>query len=128
MNLYAIRLATRANRNGAAMLTVALLMVQIFATQGCAVWTVSPHENFKAALYGRSPWSPRIGQNIDRTPRGIFPVSEDLMEIHQLPNGNVEMKYRWWRSCRYFYEVEPKTRKIVGARFEGSEDDCRLIP
>lgn len=112
---------TRAYKNGMAILIIALFMVM----EGCV--TASPHEIFKDALYGRHPWPPRIGQDIDM-PAIAFPNPKALINTNQLSNGNLEMEYRWLRSCRYFYEVDPKTRKIVGARFEGNEDDCVWIP
>jgi hypothetical protein len=43
-------------------------------------------------------------------------------------NGNIENEYRFRGTCRYFYEIEPKTGRIVGWRFEGSERDCEIIP
>jgi hypothetical protein len=43
-------------------------------------------------------------------------------------NGNIENQYRYRGTCRYFFEVDPKTRKIVGWRFEGSERDCEIVP
>lgn len=104
-------------------LYVLTLAVALF---GCT--TVSPHENFKNALYGEKGWPVRIGTSIDNVDRGSFPDVDALLEIKPLLNGNLEYKYRFFGTCRYMYEVDHDTRKIVRAYFEGSERDCILTP
>ncbi len=40
-----------------------------------------------------------------------------------------EYRYKYYRGdCRYMLEVDPGTRKIVDARFEGEELDCIIVP
>ncbi len=47
-----------------------------------------------------------------------------------LENGNREASYLWWHTqpkCRYFLEYEPRTGRIVGFRFEETEQfACRI--
>ena len=45
-----------------------------------------------------------------------------------LPNGNFENEYSFRGTCRYIFEYDPPTRKIVAWRFEGSEQDCAIVP
>lgn len=84
--------------------------------------SVTPHENFRMIL-GQS-----IGKSIDAPPRLTNAYPDRLMSSTVLPNGNIEHKYLWYRACRYFFEIDAKTRIIVGWRFEGSERDCEIVP
>jgi hypothetical protein len=96
------------------------LITFILFLLGCS--TISPHENFKEALYES------IGQSIDNVPSYSWPHEKDLVSSKLLPNGNIEKEYKYLRSCRYIFEINPKTRTIVGARFEGKETDCVINP
>ncbi len=96
------------------------LMTFILFLLGCS--TINPHENFKEALYDS------IGQSIDNVPNYLWPDEKALVSSKLLPNGNIENKYKHLRSCRYIFEINPKTRTIVGARFEGKETDCVINP
>ncbi len=88
---------------------------------GC--YTLNPHENFKAHLYQT------VGQSLDEIPSYQWPFEKDLIDSKVLPNGNIENKYKHYReNCFYIFEIDPKTRKIVGARFEGKETDCVINP
>ena len=41
-----------------------------------------------------------------------------------LSNGNVEYGFKYRRTCRVYYEVNPETRIIVGWRWEGLRQHC----
>jgi hypothetical protein len=69
-----------------------------------------------------------IGRSIDNVPPYEWPHAEDLIDITPLPNGNSEYRYKYLRTCRYIFEVDPKTRTIIGARWEGKETDCVINP
>jgi hypothetical protein len=83
--------------------------------------SLTPHENFKSHM------SRNIGRNID-DPATIWVNPHALVASKSLPNGNIENEYRLYGSCRYFFEVDARTRKIVSWRFEGSEHDCIINP
>ena len=83
---------------------------------------VTSQENFRMII-GES-----VGKSIDLPPRVTNAYPEDLVSSTHLPNGNIENQYRYQGACRYFYEIDPKTRIIVGWRYEGSERDCRINP
>lgn len=102
---------------GRVILIGAFLMV---SQSSCG--SVTPHENF--TLHMKS----KMGMNFDDPPRvtGINP--ERFISSKILPNGNLENGYLFRGTCRYFYEIDQKTRKIVGWRFEGSERDCEIAP
>ena len=88
---------------------------------GC-VSSVTPHENFVA--HGNH----NIGSTIDR-PRDVGSTNPDyLLTSRTLPNGNVENTYRGRGTCRSFYEFDPRTRIILGFRWEGTEQDCEISP
>ena len=89
---------------------------------GCAFFAGSPHQNFVDHL------NAMIGKSIDDTPSYQWPHPEDLIESRILPNGNMENKYKYRGTCRYIFEIDQKTRKIVGARYEGKDTDCYINP
>lgn len=84
--------------------------------------SVTPHENFQMIL-GQS-----VGKNIDAPPRITNAYADRLLSSRVLQTGNLENEYQWYGACRYFYEIDSKTRIIVGWHFEGSERDCRINP
>lgn len=84
--------------------------------------SVTPHENFQMIL-GRS-----VGKSMDDPPRITNAYSDRFLSSTVLQNGNIENKYLWYGECRYYFEIDQKTHKIVGWRFEGSERDCRINP
>lgn len=96
-----------------------LILLVVIAPSGCA--SVTPHENFKDQLYRK------VGKNIDNLPP-FWARERDLVDKKTLSNGNVEYRYQGIRSCQYMFEVGPKSRIIVNARFEGKEFDCVINP
>jgi hypothetical protein len=62
-----------------------------------------------------------VGASVDRLKNN--PLSE-----RQLDNGNVEYKYRYNQGCIEIYEVDPRTRIVQKASYEGSSDWCNLSP
>lgn len=89
---------------------------------GCALFAGNPHDNFIAHL------NAQIGKNIDEIPYYEWPFERDLIQTKELANGNIEKKYKYRGTCKYIFEIDPKIRKIVGARFEGKDSDCYINP
>lgn len=83
--------------------------------------TVTPHENFKQHM------SHNVGKRID-DPRLNWVNQRVLIGSTTLPNGNIENEYRFRETCRYFFEVDPKSRVILRWRFQGTERDCQIVP
>jgi len=81
-----------------------------------------PHENFKESI------GFYVGYSIDKPRLPGVTRREIFLSSRMLPNGNIENKYKYVWSCRYFFEYDPETRMIVGWRFEGSEEDCVVNP
>lgn len=102
------------------MIKATIFFIISVVLSSCA--TISPHENFKDALYGS------VGQSLDNKPDYLWPHERDLIDSKALPNGNIENRYQYLRSCVYIFEIDPNTRTIVGAGFEGSEKDCVINP
>ena len=72
------------------------------AISGCAFFAgVTPHENFKNHIYSE------IGKSIDNAPSYSWRHEKDLLESKVLPNGNIENKYRYLRTCVYYFEIDP---------------------
>lgn len=82
------------------------------------------HQNFKSIVQadvGRSLNDPYIYRNRSRN---LY------IATRPLPNGNVEEEFRGGRgpTCRVFFEIDNKARKIVGWRYTGTEGDCAVVP
>ena len=90
---------------------------------GCSF--ITPHENFKNGLIAN------IGYRIDEIQPG-WASANQLVSSSLLPSGHFEYRYEYRLRkhglCSYFYEVDPLTEKILGARFEGGEEDCVIFP
>jgi hypothetical protein len=85
---------------------------------GCGYTVASRHENFIDLL------NSNIGKNINEIPSVHFPQGKNMIDSKVLPNGNIENKYNYKGTCRYYYVIDPKTHKIISARFEGKDEDC----
>lgn len=82
-----------------------------------------PHDNFRGHL------TAVLGTRVDDPAAGGYWVRSKYFQGSQkLPNGNIENKYRYTRTCRYFFEYDPETMEIVSWRFEGEKDDCIIGP
>lgn len=87
---------------------------------GCA--GITAHENFIDHLRNE------IGKSIDGAPSYSWRNEKGLIDSKILANGNIENKYKYRGTCVYYFEIDPKTRKIVSFRFEGKETDCEVNP
>jgi hypothetical protein len=94
---------------------------------GCISF-VSPYQNFQDIIRAH------IGSRIDDPDllHANFFNPADLVKIVRLPNGHDEYYYKlYYRrrdTCREINEVDPTTRIIVNARWEGTEEDCGIVP
>ena len=91
---------------------------------GCT--SVTPHENFVDGLNSAIGTSVDIEPMLSLCSRGVKNI-----ESRTLQNGYVEDRQvmrRGHRECVYYCVVDPKTRLVVSARFEGSADDCTIPP
>ena len=90
----------------------------------CASPTEISHQNFKHIMQldvGRSVDDPYNYRN--QYPNRRFRTGE-------LVNGNVEEGFRSGRGhrCAVFFESDKTTRKIVAWRYEGTKEDCAIVP
>lgn len=83
---------------------------------------VTPHENFKG-FHERD-----VGKSADDPSTSVSRYPQKLIGTRKLQNGNIENEYFLRGTCRYFYEIDPKTRLIVRFRFEGNVKDCGIVP
>lgn len=68
----------------------------------------------------------KIGMHYDDPPEFTGINTEQFISSVILLNGNMENGYRHRRSCIYYFEINPDTRKIVGWRYTGTERDCSI--
>ena len=80
------------------------------------------HENFKNSVQ----WD--VGKSLDDQSILMNRYPEDQGELVVLPNGNIEQQYRFRRGCTVYFETDKASRKIVGWRYEGTEETCVLVP
>jgi hypothetical protein len=117
----------------AAFLVSAFLLAGVPIVAGCASQQYDPahwHENFVAGLQGN------VGRKFERVrstrarggETGGWAVTEQLVDRVDLPTGHVTYKYRYQGTCRYTFEVDPKTDVIVAATWEGEARHCAIVP
>ncbi len=102
---------------GGVMVAVALML---FSLPSCS--SVTPHENFKSHMQFN------VGKRADDPSSYLSRYPQRIAGSRTLANGNIETEYRRSDTCRVFFEIDDKTRIIVGWRFEGSERDCEIVP
>jgi hypothetical protein len=100
------------------LLHITFALIFLALVSGCMM---DPHENFLDGL------NYHIGRKIENALPGWM-GSESLLQIVELQNGNLEYEYAYYGTCRYFFEIDPHTQIILGARFEGASDDCIVNP
>jgi hypothetical protein len=89
---------------------------------GCA--SLDAHENFKNVM------QLEVGKPIDDPylTRNEYP--KRLIASRAMANGNTEQEFQAGRglNCRVFFEIDNKERKIASWRYEGSKDECAIVP
>lgn len=99
-------------------------MAVILTLCGCNTTQYDPnywHSGFVAGL------KKHIGKKITDV-RGGWANREDLVSRIELANRNVAYKYRYQGTCRYTFEVDPKTDLIVAVSWEGEARHCAIVP
>ncbi len=109
----------------AAHLIRIVLLLLFLLTISCV--PIDPYKNFKDQMQAK------IGERIDGQPAYSGRARPDLSFTKQLPNGNIEYHYAYenFRGlCRYVFEVDPATRRIVAWRYAGEDKDkaCFINP
>ena len=84
--------------------------------------SVTPHDNFKNNMKSN------IGRKVDDETSYVARYEGWLVSSYVIENGNVENKYQWRGSCIFYFEINKTTNTIVNWRFEGSADDCAIVP
>lgn len=81
------------------------------------------HKNFLTIMQNQ------VGKNLDDpyTTRNRYP--ERRISVRSLVNGNTEEEFQTGgKSCRVFFEIDSKEKKIVGWRYEGAREECLIVP
>ncbi|HRK78162.1 MAG TPA: hypothetical protein PLQ95_06450 [Thiobacillus sp.] len=109
-----------------AFLLSAFLLAGVPTVAGCSSQQYDPnywHQNFVTILKNK------IGQKFESV-RGKagWAVTEAFIGSINLSNGNIAYRYRAGGTCRYTFEVDPKTDIIVAASWEGEARHCIIIP
>jgi hypothetical protein len=86
--------------------------------------SLSGHDNYISYMSGQ------VGLNSDDPYATRNRYRGSLVGSKVLPNGNVEEEFRSGRgpTCRTFFEIDEKAKKIVGWRYTGSDSDCAITP
>jgi hypothetical protein len=85
--------------------------------------THSAHQNFKNIL------NATVGQYADSPSVRGARNPETRIAAVTLPSGNVEEGYGLNQgACRYYFEIDKTTGRIVGWRYEGAEENCTVFP
>lgn len=98
------------------------LISSFMLTVSCA--PLDPYENFESHLQAE------VGESIDDAPSYSHRAQPRSISADPLINGNLEYHYEYknFRGiCRYVFEVDPKTHKIVGWRYDGEAKDKACV-
>ena len=98
-----------------------LLFSLICLINGCALtkWDADPHDEFVYRL------NSMLGKNVYEAGGGLAILDYD--NPVELINNNIEYSSSLpRRNCKYYAEVDPKTKIILSVRYEG--DECRVSP
>jgi hypothetical protein len=101
-----------------------LLASAAFVLILCACAVLDAHENFKEIMQGE------VGKSVDNPYLTRNQYRNRLVNTRQLANGNVEEEYKTGRGlrCRTFFELDQKSGKVASWRYEGTKDDCAIVP
>ncbi len=100
---------------------ISVALISLASLAACAAG--SAHQNFKNIMSGQ------IGKDADSPSARAARNPANLTGVKTLPNGNIEEAYTKNRgACRHYFEIDQSTRKIVGWRYEGSQQDCVIVP
>lgn len=97
-----------------------LVLVLCVSLTACA--SGRAYENFKNRMQRQ------VGRSADDPNTSMNRYPENLGDAKKLLNGNIEQQYRFGPGCQVYFEINEESRKIVGWRYEGSEQECVLIP
>jgi hypothetical protein len=104
-----------------AALRSTVVLVLCTSLSACAAGIA--HENFKKVM------DRQIGKNADDPGAYLVYYKERRIGTTLLPNGDTEEQYRAGREpCRVYFRIDKATRKIINWRYEGSEQDCVIVP
>ena len=97
-------------------------MALVLLNSACSIGAQWPYNNFNKI------YSHQVGKSLDAS--SLY--ERRKIGSRTLPSGNIETEYLHGKGrrgiCRVFYEIDPKTRIIVGWRYEGDEKACAISP
>ena len=99
------------------MLVTSVAIVIVLVTSSCS--SITPQENFTNTMQSN------VGKTF-HDPDVKWTKEDRLNGQTTLKNGHVEYEYSMYRQCHYYFEVDPKNDLIVGWRFEGNDNDCKI--
>lgn len=94
-----------------------VLLALVCVSMACS--SMTQHENFLAHM------ELNIGKDYERHD-GQGMAAQNFVQSKTLPDGNVEREYKYRRSCKLFFTVNPVTRIVLNWRYEGSDSDCAI--
>jgi hypothetical protein len=100
-----------------------VLIVCVLSLSVAACASGRGHRNYKNVMQselGKSAIDPYAYRNHYR---------ERRLSSRKLANGNLEEEFWDGRGgrCRTFFEIDSITQKIVGWRYEGTEEECWIL-
>jgi hypothetical protein len=115
-------MSRKPNINRGHQVRLALAIILSVSLTACA--SGRAHENFKNIMSGQ------VDRKIDDPDIERNRYSNLRVGTKKLLNGNIEEEFRSGRGlrCRVFFEIDNKAAKIIGWRYEGSDEDCAIVP
>jgi len=84
--------------------------------------SITPHQNFVLMMQSK------VGKNRYSDTAQHVLVQKLLLGSSNLPNGNIELEFKFIKSCHYFFEINPTDDIIVDWHYMGNDEDCGIPP
>jgi hypothetical protein len=102
------------------IVTLALALTFFGSLLACA--SESAQQNFKDWL------QQQLGKSVDDPDAYINRYPENRITTRNLPNGNLELKYKGGHllRCTVYFEIDKSSRTIISEHYEGTGQNCSI--
>jgi sarcosine oxidase delta subunit len=97
---------------------VSLMVVASMFCTACS--SITPHENFLSLM--QLNVGKKVGQD-----QGHGMAPQTYLGSRDLPDGNIELEYKYIKSCRLYFAVDKVNNVVKSWRYEGANADC-IVP
>ena len=109
-------------------LTRTILLICLLLVVSCNSKIYDPNYQHSGFVLALQDYVGKDFEDVRRGRAGGWGREASLKEQAEIPNGHTVYKYSHLRTCRYIFEVDSKTDKIIAVDWEGNKGDCIIVP